>query len=185
MTRVVRLARDTRRQRRRWWAGAVSATAGAGGLAIAAGGSSLWLRVVLAGVALERCHASMRHRTSITPFVVAVVVALAMVPVDAAVERTVVTAIGGVLVVTAAECAHVARRLVTVTPVPETGRDLAAVASAVGAAAFAIAITVTVAQLGRWSAPGFVVGAIVAAVGIAALAATPRPEQPPRVTDGG
>jgi hypothetical protein len=175
MTRVVRLARGTRRLHRGWSAAAMSATIGAGGLAVAAGGSTTWLRIVLAAVALERCHAAIRHRTSLTPFVITVAVALAVVPIDARLDRTLVSAIGGVLAVSAAECAHVARRLVTVAPVDGTRSDLVAVATSIGAGALAVAITVTVAQLDRWSARGFALGGALAAVGIAMLAATPFP----------
>jgi hypothetical protein len=184
MTRVVRLAHETRRLRRWWSIAAGGAAVGACGLAVVAGGSSAWLRIALAVVAFERCNAAIRHRTSLTPFVIAGVLALAVVPVDAHLDRTLVTAVGGVLLVTAAECAHVARRLATVAPVDETRRELEAVAATVGAGTLAVAITVTVAQLDRWSTRGFVAGAALAAVGIVVLAAASTPGRPRAVTDG-
>jgi hypothetical protein len=184
MTRVVRLARTTRRLHRLWSAAAVSAAAGAGGLAVFAGGSSMWLRIVLVAVALERCHAAIGHRTSLTPFVVAVTVALVIVPIDARLDRTLVSALGGVLVVAAAECAHVARRLATVAPIDETRRDLVAVATSVGAGALAVVITIAVAQLDRWPNRWFAAGAVLAALGIAVLAGTSFPGRRRAVTGG-
>jgi hypothetical protein len=182
MTRVVRLAQPTRRLQWRWTAVALVSVIGAGSVAVAAGGSSLWLRMLLTAVALERCHAAIRHRTSLTPFVVVMAVALAIVPMDADLDRTFVSAVGGALIVAAAECAHVARRLVTVAPVDETTRDVEAVAVTLAAGVVAIFIAVAVAQLDRWSARGFVAGAALAAGGIAVLAATAFPAHRRTVT---
>jgi hypothetical protein len=185
MTRIVRLAHTTRRLHRRWSAAALVFAAGACGLAIAAGGSDLWLRIALGVLALERCRAAIGHRTSLTTLVIAGFLALAMVPVDAGIDRTIVSALGGLLLATAAECAHVARRLATVAPVDETRRDVDALASSIGWAAVAVVILVVVAQLDRWSTRSFTAGAALAAIGVAVLAGSTTwfPRRRP-VTDG-
>lgn len=177
MSQVVDLEATTRRFRRAWSMLAVTATAAAISIAAAAGGSSVWLRVALGALALLGCREAIRLRRSLTPMVVAGAVMLAIVPIDARLDRTVVAGVGAVLLLAGAECAHVARRLVTVVPVSSTRRDARAVATTTMVAAAAAIVTAMAARIERWSTAALVIALPLVAVALARWV-------PPGPTDG-
>ncbi|MEZ5297915.1 MAG: hypothetical protein R2697_17060 [Ilumatobacteraceae bacterium] len=167
MTRVVVLERTTRRLHTTWRFGALAAAALAGGLAVAAGGPTVWFRIVLTVAALERLDAAIRHRTALTTATVLLAVAAVAVPADARFDRTIVAGLAAVAIVIATEAAHVARRLVTVAPVDDTRRDAAwilrlATLSSLGVAVLLMSAAVVPAS---WLA-------VVAGVLVATVAAT-------------
>lgn len=160
MTRVVHLEAVTRRHQRRWAAAAVASIGLAALLAIAAGGATVWLRWVLGVVAVASCREAIRLRRSLIPMVAAAVVMLAIVPIDATIDRSVVSGVGALLVVIAAESSAVARRLVTCVPVTTTAGDVRALVRLVGLSTLAAGTTALVALADRWS-PAALVGGLV------------------------
>lgn len=154
----------------RVWSSAAVVFAGAAlALALAAGGNSEWSRLVLGAVCIGGLAAASRYRVGLHIGVLSGVAMLAVVPVDAAIDRGLVAGIGAILIVTAAESAHVARRLITTAPVSSTRLDARAIASLVAASGVATVLTAAVTQLDRVggrAAVGIVLLAGVAAASV-------------------
>jgi hypothetical protein len=170
MSAVV-LEHRTRTLVRVWTSVAVVFAGAALTLALSAGGNSEWTRIVLGAVCIGGLAAASRYRVGLHIGVVGGVAMLAVVPVDAVVDRGLVAGIGAILIVTAAESAHVARRLITTAPVSSTWLDARAMAGLVAASVTATALTAAIAQLdefGGRATAGIVLLAVVATASIAA-----------------
>ncbi len=155
-----------------WTSVAVVFAGAALALALSAGGNSEWTRLVLGAVCIGGLVAASRYRVGLQIGVVSGVAMLAVVPVDAAIDRGLVAGIGAILLVTAAESAHVARRLITTAPVSSTWLDARAMAELLAASVAATALTAAVAQLdeiGGRAGAGIVLLAVVAAASIATV----------------
>jgi hypothetical protein len=152
---------------------AVVLAAGAAVVALTAGGTGPWARWLLGAVSVVGFAAAARFRTGLHVGVIAGVATVAVVPVDAVIDRGLVAGVGGVLVLLASECTQVARRLITIAPVSSSRRDVRAVVGLALAAAAATAATSLVARiaepLGR---PG--IGALLVVGGLAIAASAVR-----------
>lgn len=170
---AVTLEHRTRRLVRRWTTGAAVAAAGAMVVAVAAGGTTAWARWLLGLVAIVGFVGATRFRTSLHLGAAGGIVMIAIVPHDAVLDRGVVAAVGGVLVLLACEASHVARRLVTVAPVQSTHREAVALARLASAACLAVAATSVFAQFDRWAGRPLVFGLAVAGAAVVAIIGRP------------
>lgn len=167
--RAVTLERSTRRLVGIWTTASAASATAAMTVALAAGGNSEWSRWLLGAFAIGGMVAATRFRVSLHIGVVSGALMLAVVPHDASLDRGVVAAIGAVLILLAAEAAHVARRLVTIAPVRSTSLDALAVARLAVAATGATGVTALVAQLDHWGTRLFVVGAALSGAALVML----------------
>ena len=170
--KAVTLERRTRRLVRLWTSFSVVAAWAATLVALAAGGTSLWVRWVLGLASIYGFAAAGRFRMGLHLGVLAGVTAIAVVPHDAVLDRGAVAAIGAVLILVASEAAHIARRLITIAPIQSTRLDAKALALLTAAAAVGVAVTGVVAQLDRWSSRPMILG--LAITGSAVIALTGR-----------
>ena len=161
--RRVALDQATRRLVRIWTFASIGAVSAAATLAVGAGGRTTWARLVLAAVSAIGFVRATRHQTNLYVGVGAGLAMLAIVPIDATLDRGVVAGGGAVLILLAAEAAQVARRLVTVAPVRSSRRDALAVGRLGLAAGASVSIAGLVAQVDRWGSRPMIVGLAVAA----------------------
>ncbi len=179
---VVDLDPRTRTLVRGWTAAAVTCAGSAGSLGVAAGGATLWLRIALAVLSVAGIVAAARFRLPIHHGVVVGLLGVALVPVDARFDRTVIAGLGAVLMVCAAEAIHVARRLVTAAPASASRLDRRWIFTVGAWGLGGVGITAAAAQVDRlgsrwWSAAA---AAMIAAAVLGSLAA--RPNRRERVT---
>ena len=167
--RAVTLEHRTRRLVRLWTAGAAAAATAAMVIAVAAGGTTAWVRWLLGVVTVVGFVAASRFRTSLLVGAVSGVAMIAVVPHDAVLDRGVVAAVGGVLVLLACESSHIARQLITIAPVQSTRLQAVALARLAVAACVGVAITGAFAQFDRWGARPMVLGLAVAGVAVVVM----------------
>jgi hypothetical protein len=167
--RAVTLERRTRQLVQRWTAGTTVAATAATALAVAAGGTTTWARWLLGLAAISGFVAACRFRTGLHIGALSGVTMIAVVPHDAVIDRGVVAAIGGLLLLVACESAHVARHLITVAPVQSTRRQAAALSRLTIAAALGVTTTAAFAQADRWGGRSLIVGLVVSGVAAVAL----------------
>jgi hypothetical protein len=167
--KAVTLERRTRRLVRFWTSVSVATALAATLVALAAGGTSLWVRWVLGLASIYGFAGASRFRSSLHLGVLAGVAMIAVVPHDAVLDRGVVAAVGAVLVLVACEAAHVARRLITIAPVQSTRLDAKALAVLTAAAVAGVAVTGVVAQLDKWSSRPLVLGLAITGGAVIAL----------------
>lgn len=163
--RAVTLEHRTRRLVQRWTAGAAALATAAAGVAVAAGGTTAWARWLLGLVTIVAFGSASRFRTGLHIGAASGVVMIAIVPHDAVLDRGVVAAIGGVLVLLACESSHIARQLITIAPIQSTRRQAIALGRLALVACLGVAITSAFAQLDRWGGRSMVLG--LAAAGTA------------------
>jgi hypothetical protein len=167
--RAVTLEHRTRRLAQLWTGAAVAAAAVALTLALLAGGTSDWTRWVLGVVSIYGFAGASRFRFGLHLGALSGVAMVAIVPQDAVLDRGLVAAIGGVLVLIACELAHVARRLVTIAPVQSTRLERRAISRLFVLAACGVAVTASAAQLDRWGGRPLIIGLTGAGAALVAL----------------